>query len=112
MRSASSHVAVAVVAVVVGWAIAQVKQPRPPQPPAAEQGVALPEEVDQPATPEPADLSPEEQDNVRVYRQINRSVVNITTRTMPADDLLFSVPREGSGSGSVLDKKGHILTNY
>jgi S1-C subfamily serine protease len=61
----------------------------------------------------PPELSPEEQDNVRVYRQINRSVVNITTRGVPADDfLLFSVPRDGSGSGSVLDKKGHILTNY
>jgi S1-C subfamily serine protease len=71
--------------------------------------------ADQPEAdqPPPADLSVEEQDNVRVYREINRSVVNITTRAMLADDfLLFSVPREGSGSGSVLDKKGHILTNY
>jgi S1-C subfamily serine protease len=116
MRSASTHIAVAVAAVVAGWAIAQFTAARPTQPPAAhEEAFAPPAAADQPdAAPEPpADLSAEEQDNVRVYRQINRSVVNITTRGMPADDfLMFSVPREGSGSGSVLDKKGHILTNY
>jgi S1-C subfamily serine protease len=30
----------------------------------------------------------------------------------PDDFFLFSGPREGSGSGSVLDKQGHVLTNY
>jgi S1-C subfamily serine protease len=61
-----------------------------------------------------AELAPDERTNVQVYQQANRSVVNIMTRAMSADDLLFlmSGPREGSGSGSVLDKKGHILTNY
>jgi S1-C subfamily serine protease len=59
------------------------------------------------------DISPVEQTNVYVYQHANRSVVNVTTRSVQADDFLFlSVPREGSGSGSVLDKQGHILTNY
>jgi S1-C subfamily serine protease len=59
------------------------------------------------------DLSPEEQTNVAVYQKVNRSVVNITTRSVQPDDfLLFAIPHEGAGSGSVLDKQGHILTNY
>lgn len=118
MRSVSTHLAVAVIAVAVGWALGQVKHPeRTPSPP-TEPETAAPEERTSPlpvppASPEPAELSLEEQDNVRVYRQINRSVVNITTRVIATDEFLsFSVPREGSGSGSVLDKKGHIVTNY
>ncbi|HXG11611.1 MAG TPA: trypsin-like peptidase domain-containing protein [Gemmataceae bacterium] len=66
-----------------------------------------------PAAPEPADVSPEELVNIRTYRQVNRSVVNITTRGAALDDfLLLITPREGSGSGSVLDQQGHILTNF
>jgi len=58
------------------------------------------------------ELSPEEQVNVAIYQQANRSVVNITTRGVQADDfLLLTGPREGSGSGSILDRQGHILTN-
>lgn len=59
------------------------------------------------------DLAPEEQTNVAVYQRVNRSVVNITTRSVQPDDfLLFAAAQEGAGSGSVLDKRGHILTNY
>jgi S1-C subfamily serine protease len=59
------------------------------------------------------DISPEEQTNVYVYQRANRGVVNVTTRSVQVDDfLLLSSPREGSGSGSVLDQQGHILTNY
>jgi len=62
--------------------------------------------------PEAVDLSPEEADNVRIYQQVNRSVVNVTTRGAQPDDFLLGVPHEGSGSGSVLDRAGHVLTNY
>lgn len=64
-------------------------------------------------TPSPPSLTPEEQVNIAVYDNANQSVVNITTRTIRTD-LMFmeSTPTEGSGSGSVLDKTGHILTNY
>lgn len=58
-------------------------------------------------------LSPEEQDSVRIYQDANRAVVNITTRSMQQDDFfMMSMPREGSGSGAVIDKQGHIVTNY
>jgi len=66
-----------------------------------------------PVNAAPVPLSPEEETNVRVYQQVNRSVVHITTRGAQLDDFFFlAVPREGSGSGSVLSKRGHILTNY
>ena len=77
----------------------------------AEQKVALLQEQ-KPAALED-ELSLEERTNVRVYKRANRSVVNINTRSVEVDDfLMMARPREGSGSGSVLDRKGHILTNY
>lgn len=58
-------------------------------------------------------LSAEEAINVAVYQKSNRSVVNITTKgTRPDGFFLLDVPTEGSGSGSVIDKAGHILTNF
>ena len=74
------------------------------RPPAAPPGLAdapLPE------------LSPEEQINVAVYETVNKSVVNITTRSTKLDGFfLLELSAEGSGSGSILDHAGHILTNY
>ncbi len=62
---------------------------------------------------EPGELTAEERVNVAVYEQVNRSVVHINTRTVRADNIFsIEVPDEGSGSGSVLDKSGHILTNF
>jgi S1-C subfamily serine protease len=57
------------------------------------------------------ELTPEEWVNVRVYELTNRSVVHITTKGV-VQDLFFETVREGAGSGSVLDRQGHILTNY
>jgi S1-C subfamily serine protease len=56
------------------------------------------------------DLTPEERVNVAVYENCNRSVVNINTKIV-TERLLFEVPSEGAGSGLVLDRAGHILTN-
>jgi S1-C subfamily serine protease len=70
------------------------------------------------ASPLPAPLPTEEftsqeRVNIAVYENVNRSVVNITTRTIRPDAFfMFSQDVEGSGSGSVLSKDGHILTNY
>ncbi len=55
----------------------------------------------------------EERVNIAVYDRVNRSVVNITTRIVqPANFFMLEPPSEGAGSGSVLDRDGHILTNY
>lgn len=54
----------------------------------------------------------EELVNFNVYDSTNRGVVHITTRSARTSAfLLFETPTEGAGSGSVLDREGHILTN-
>lgn len=69
----------------------------------------------------PADLpaeaarsfTPEERTNIAVYDAVNRSVVNINTKATVATGLFsLEMPSEGAGSGIVLDKKGHVLTNF
>lgn len=63
-------------------------------------------------TSELDELSPEERVNVSVYETANRSVVHITTKMVHGDQRWFrEVPATGNGSGSVLDRQGHILTN-
>ena len=58
-------------------------------------------------------FTPEELTNIAVYDAVNRSVVNINTKaTVSAGRFLFEVPSEGAGSGIVVDKLGHVLTNY
>ncbi len=57
-------------------------------------------------------LDAEEQNNIAVYRKNIASVVNITSRVMTFDFFYGLVPQEGQGSGFVIDKEGHILTNY
>jgi S1-C subfamily serine protease len=59
------------------------------------------------------EFTPEERVNIAVYESTNRSVVNIATRSARPDALLLvEAPAEGAGSGAVLDRAGHILTNY
>jgi len=57
-------------------------------------------------------LDAEEQNNITVYRKNIASVVNITSRVMTFDFFYGLVPQEGQGSGFVIDREGHILTNY
>src|SRR5262245_18218954 len=58
------------------------------------------------------EFAPEERTNILVYEKANRSVVHITTKSAQRELLFLEVPSEGAGSGSVLDRSGHILTNY
>ena len=58
-------------------------------------------------------LTAEERVNIAVYQQTNRSAVNITTRGPTGDRfLMFETVAEGEGSGTVIDKAGHVLTNF
>jgi len=57
-------------------------------------------------------LDSEEQNNILVYRKNIPSVVNITSKAVAFDFFYGLVPQEGQGSGFVIDKDGHILTNY
>jgi len=57
-------------------------------------------------------LDAEEQNNIDVYRKNIASVVNIKSKAVTFDFFYGLVPEEGQGSGFVIDKEGHILTNY
>src|SRR3984957_18746670 len=62
-----------------------------------------------------ADAAPaydvEEQQNIAVYKKALPSVVNITSTAVAFDFFNRPVPQQGQGSGFILDKEGHILTN-
>lgn len=60
----------------------------------------------------PPSFDAEEENNISVYRKVLPSVVNITSRTVEFDFFYGEVPQQGQGSGFVIDKQGHILTNY
>jgi len=54
----------------------------------------------------------DELENIRVYEKLNIAVVNISTKVMGLNWFFEPIPREGgSGSGSIIDKRGYILTN-
>lgn len=53
-----------------------------------------------------------EQNNIMVYRRNIPAVVNITSRALTWDFFYGIVPSGGQGSGFVIDRQGHILTNY
>ena len=57
-------------------------------------------------------LDSEEQNNIAVYHKNIPSVVNVTSRVMTFDFFYGLMPQDGQGSGFVIDKDGHILTNY
>ena len=57
-------------------------------------------------------LDTEEQNNIGVYRKNIAAVVNITSKVQAFDFFYGLYSQEGQGSGFVIDKEGHILTNY
>jgi S1-C subfamily serine protease len=54
----------------------------------------------------------EEQNNIAVYKRVLPSVVNITSKALVFNFFYGTVPQEGQGSGFVLDRSGHVLTNF
>ncbi len=54
----------------------------------------------------------DEQINIRVYAAANKGVVNITTAASAVGLFGDETTSNGSGSGFVIDRQGHILTNY
>lgn len=54
----------------------------------------------------------DERQNITVYEKANEAVVNITTEVVGINWFLEPVPQEGgSGSGSIIDTRGFVLTN-
>ena len=76
------------------------------QPSQAAFSEAPPAGITDPAT------STDEQNNIEVYRTLSPGVVFIHSTSYARDFFGFVEPQEGSGSGSILDQQGNILTNY
>ena len=59
-----------------------------------------------------AGYTQDETQNITVYEKANDAVVNITTETVGINWFLEPVPQEGgSGSGSIIDTRGYVVTN-
>ena len=58
-----------------------------------------------------AALTDDEKNNITIYQRASPSVVNVISTVITRDFFLNPVPREGTGSGSIIDNRGHILTN-
>jgi len=67
-------------------------------------------EITEAAGNEPLDS--EEQNNISVYHKNIGSVVNVTSKAVAYDFFYGLVPQEGQGSGFIIDREGHVLTNY
>lgn len=73
-------------------------------------GVAFTESA--PAGVTDPSMAGDEQNNIEVYRSLSPGVVNVHSTSYARDFFGYVEPREGSGSGSVIDQEGHILTNH
>ena len=58
------------------------------------------------------EYSPEELINMNVYEACNRGVVNISTTLVRPTSFFTETAFEGSGSGAIIDRQGHLTTNY
>jgi S1-C subfamily serine protease len=56
-------------------------------------------------------VASEEQNNVEIYRSMSPGVVHITS-TVAVEGFYGIYPQQGTGSGSIIDDQGHILTNF
>lgn len=56
--------------------------------------------------------APDELNNIEVYKKLSPGVVNVHSTSYARDFFGYVEPRQGSGSGSVIDQEGHILTNH
>ena len=58
-------------------------------------------------------LATDEQNNIEVYKAISPGVVNISSTSMVRGFFgLLVEPEEGTCSGSIIDERGNIVTNY
>jgi S1-C subfamily serine protease len=56
-------------------------------------------------------VSTDEKINIEVFEKVHPSVVNIVATTLSVNFWMEITPREGQGSGFIIDRKGYILTN-
>lgn len=56
-------------------------------------------------------LTEDERNTISIYKKAAPGVVNITSTVLERDFFFGLVPREGAGSGAIIDPRGYILTN-
>ena len=59
-----------------------------------------------------AAMTEDERNNIAVYEKMADGVVNVTSTAVQMDYFFNAFPTQGSGSGSIIDSRGHILTNH
>lgn len=59
----------------------------------------------------PVVVSADEKINMEVFEAVHPAVVNIATTTLGINFWMEIIPRQGQGSGFVIDRRGYILTN-
>lgn len=64
------------------------------------------------AAPKSVALGSDELNNISIYDKFGPGVVNITSTTVVDNFFFGAQEQQGSGSGSIIDEKGNILTNY
>ncbi len=57
-------------------------------------------------------ITEDEKNNIAVYEKAADGVVNVTSIAVQMDFFFNAFPTQGAGSGSIIDTKGHILTNH
>ncbi len=65
-----------------------------------------PEKLDRPLV-----ISPDEKITTDVFEQVHEAVVNIAATTLTMNYWRNIIPKQGQGTGFIIDKKGYILTN-
>src|SRR6185436_20076880 len=61
------------------------------------------------AAGESSSSNDDEKNSIEVYERLSPGVVNITTTVMAYNLFLQAIPQEGTGSGAIMDKEGHIV---
>ncbi|HEY9841004.1 MAG TPA: trypsin-like peptidase domain-containing protein [Candidatus Obscuribacterales bacterium] len=83
------------------------------QPPPVQDGKGPIEQLtNAPAAAASVPTGASEQQIINLYKTNSDSVVNVTTRSLGYNQYMELVPRAGAGSGFVIDKQGHVVTNY
>lgn len=102
---------------VVGFVLGQVAPPVLPSPPGGSAAPTAARRVSAPPPtppPLPPDLTEGERRDIEVFRRASASVAFITTVALRRDFFsmdVFEIP-QGSGSGFVWDRDGHVVTNF
>jgi S1-C subfamily serine protease len=104
-----SRIALLVLLFVIGFYFLTTHR-RPDTAGAAQEAARL-EPIELQKSTGPVQLDADEQTNIKIYRTVLPSVVNISSTTVAYDFFYGAVPEEGQGSGFILDREGHILTN-